>query len=175
METLDFNTVEGQGVERKLLIAALNTGTAEAPVWSPMGKGVQDSSMSFEWDREETKDIFDETIIRAKKPTVTQSFDPWGLDSGDAAQKKIWNLAVKDENYKALTAQDMLIVHMYAGKDGKYFAVRYASCSVLPTDLGGEGGGSVVMSVDVVYGGKRVTGTAEVTNGEITFTQEVTV
>ena len=72
----------------------------------------------------------------------------------------------------ALLNQDMLIVHFYAGQN---FAERYESCAVLPTGLGGEGGGSVGMPIDVTYGGKRTIGTASNDSGKITFTPEVSV
>ena len=45
MADLEFNTASGQTVDRELLIAYLNTGTTSAPVWSPLGSRVTDSSM----------------------------------------------------------------------------------------------------------------------------------
>ena len=109
-----------------------------------------------------------------KKPTQTQSFEPCELDAGDAAQQKIWNLGIKEQNAQALANLDMLVVHLYAGtKDTAVFAERYSSCAVEPTSLGGEGGGSVGMPIDVTLGGKRTTGTAAVgANGAITFTPD---
>lgn len=175
MADLEFITTAGQTVGRELLVAALNTRTDEAPVWSPVGRRVEDSSTGYDWSVESSQDIFGVTRVKGKKPTMTQTFEPWELDSADAAQKKIWNLAVREQNVAALMAQDMLIVHMYAGETGKFFAERYRACSVLPTDLGGEGGGSVGMAIEVTYGGDRTVGTATIADGEITFTAEVTV
>ncbi len=103
-----------------------------------------------------------------KKPVITQSFEPCELDSGDAAQQKIWKLAVVDQDAMALAAMDMLIVHTYAG-----FAERYEACMVEVTGLGGEGGGSVGMPINVTYGGTRTKGTAtKGTGGAIEFTPE---
>lgn len=175
MADLTFNTTAGQTVARELLVAFLNTGTAEAPVWSPVGKRVEDSSIEMDWSTESKTDIFGATYITGKKATKTQTFEPWELDAGDAAQQKIWNLAIKDNDINALLAQDMLIVHLYAGETGKNFAERYASCSVLPTNLGGEGGGSVGMSIEVTYGGTRTIGTVAVADGTVTFTPDVSV
>lgn len=175
MAEFNFNTQPGQVVERHLMIAALNTGTAEAPEWSPVGVRVEDSSVSYDWNVEHGKDIFNNTYSRGRTPVITQTFEPWAMDSGDTAQKKIWNLAVKDQNVAALMAQEMLIIHKYAGDDGKFFTEHYKACSVLPTDLGGEGGGFLGMAIDVTYGGERTLGAATIENGVITFTQEVTV
>ena len=175
MAEMTFNTPAGQTVSRELLIAFLNTGTNETPVWSPVGKRVEDSSIEMDWGTETKVDIFGATYVTGKKATKTQTFDPWELDSSDAAQQKIWNLAIKNNDVNALLAQDMLIAHLYAGDSSKNFAERYESCAVLPTNLGGEGGGSVVMSIDVTYGGTRTVGTVSVVGGKATFTPDVSV
>ena len=161
MADLEFNTTPGETVARELLVAYLNTGTASAPVWSPIGKRVEDSSEEMDWGEETKQDILGST------------FDPCELDADDAAQKKIWNLAVREQNAQALSNQDMLIVHLYAGTQGAAFAERYASCMVKPSGLGGEGGGNIGMPLDITYGGKRTVGTAAVSaNGTVTFTAD---
>lgn len=173
MADLTFNTTAGQTVARELLIAYLNTGTGESPVWSKIGKRVEDSSIEMDWSTETKVDIFGDTYTTGKKATKTQSFEPCELDGGDTAQLKIWNMAIKDNDVNALLNQDMLIVHLYAGTaDTAVFAERYSSCAVLPSSLGGEGGGSVGMPIDITYGGTRTTGTAAVSNGTVTFTEE---
>ena len=50
MADLTFNTPGGQTIARELLIAYLNTGTGAAPVWSPLGKRVEDSSTELDWE-----------------------------------------------------------------------------------------------------------------------------
>lgn len=173
MADLEFNTAPGQTVDRELLIAYLNTGTTSAPVWSPLGSRVTDSSMEYDWQEESKKDILGTTRSTMKKPIITQTFDPCDLDAGDAAVLKVWNLAVKEQNVAALTNQDMLIVHLYAGtKDTAAFAERYSSCMVKPSSLGGEGGGFVGMPMDITYGGARTVGTAAVSAGTVTFTAD---
>lgn len=177
MPDLTFNTKPGVTVARELLIAYLNTGTTSAPVWSAIGKRVEDSSIEMDWGTESKVDIFSNTYTTGKKPTKTQTFDPCELDSSDVAQQKIWNLAIRDNDVNALLNQDMLIVHLYvdAGSEGDgYFAERYESCAILPTSLGGEGGGSVGMPIEVTYGGTRTTGKATKTSDGVTFTPGVT-
>lgn len=171
MADLEFNTPSGQTIKRELMIAYLNTGNASTPVWSPFGKRVADSSIEMDWGSESNTDILGNTYTEARKPTKTQSFDPYDLDGGDVALVKIWNLAVKDEDYSALTAQDVLIVHHYAGTaSSAVFAERYSAAAILPTGLGGEGGGNLSMPIDVTYGGTRTVGTAAVSGGVVTFT-----
>lgn len=172
MAELTFNTPAGQTVARELLIAYLNTGTHESPTWSPIGKRVEDSSIDMDWSTETRTDIFGDTYTTGKKATKTQSFDPCELDAGDVAQQKIWNMAIRDNDVNALLNQDMLIVHFYAGEETDPFAERYEACSVLPTAIGGEGGGNVGMPIEVTYGGKRTTGTAEKGATGVTFTPD---
>ena len=172
MADYEFNTTEGQTIDRALLIAYLNTGTSSSsPTWSPIGKRVEDSSQEFDWSEETKQDILGSTYTTMKKPIITQTFDPCELDAGDEAQKKIWNLAIVKQDNNALTNMDMLIVHLYAGTaNTAVFAERYESCMIKPTGLGGEGGGSIGMPIDVTYGGKRTRGTASVSAGTVTFT-----
>ena len=172
MADYEFNTTEGQTIDRALLIAYLNTGTSSSsPTWSPIGKRVEDSSQEFDWSEETKQDILGSTYTTMKKPVITQTFDPCELDAGDEAQKKIWNLAIVKQDNNALTNMDMLIVHLYAGAaNTAVFAELYESCMIKPTGLGGEGGGSIGMPIDVTYGGKRTIGTASVSAGTVTFT-----
>ena len=172
MPDLTFNTAAGRTIARELLIAYLNTGTGATPVWSPLGKRVEESSTELDWESETIRDILGSTYGTLKKPKITQTFEPCDLDGGDAAQLKLWTLAVKDQDAQALAAQDMLIVHFYAGESATPFAERYAACMVEVTGLGGDGGGNVGMPITVTYGGERTTGTAskDPQTGVVTFT-----
>lgn len=168
MADLTFNTTEGAVVERKLLILYLNTATSAAPVWSAIGKRVEDSSMEYDWGDESKTDIFGNTYTTMRPPVITQTFDPCELDSGDVAQVKIWNMAVRDQDVSAMTNNDLLVVHAYAGTaDTAVFAERYSSCMVKPSGLGGSS--NVGMPIDVTFGGKRTKGTAAVVDGVVTF------
>ena len=111
MAEVTFNTTAGQTIDRELLIAYLNTGESSTPAWAPFGTRVTDSSMEYDWQEDSSKDILGTTRTTMKKPIITQSFDPCDLDAGDAALKKIWDLAVKQQNAAALANQDVLIVH----------------------------------------------------------------
>ena len=159
-----FTTANGQPVKRELLLAYLNTGTADAPVWSVIGKRVTDSSMEFDWAEEGAIDILGNNNVSLSKPTITQTFDPCPLEAGDAAQKLIWDTAIVQQDYVALASMEMLIVHTYAN-----FAETYSACRVTPSSLGGAGGASVGMPIDVTYGGIRTVGSATTEDGVVTF------
>ena len=171
MADLTFNTAAGAVVARQLLILFLNTGTSDAPGWSPIGKRVEDSSMEYDWGEESKTDIFGETYTTLKAPVITQTFDPCELDSGDAAQVKIWNQAIKDQDVAAMANNDLMVLHAYSGDpESGAFAERYASCMVKPSSLGGSA--NVGMPIDVTFGGTRTKGTAKKADGAVTFTAE---
>lgn len=166
-----FNTTADQAIARELLLLYLNTGTKDAPVWSPIGKRVEDSSMEFDWQRESKKDILGNTYNTMKKPIITQTFDPWELTSGDAAQEKVWKAAVQNQDAQAMCSMDVLVVHAYAGTSKTaMFAERNDASSIEVTGLGGAGGGNIGMPITVTYGGTRTTGTAAIADGIVTFT-----
>lgn len=169
MADLTFNTAPNTTVERNMLIAYLNTGPSEEPVWSPVGRRVEDSSMGYNWNEQSKVDIFGVTWNSLKRPVITQTFEPCELDAGDVAQVKIWNQSIKDQDVAAMVNNDMLILHAYAGDpDTGAFAERYHACMVKPSGLGGSA--TVGMPIDVTYGGERQPGTAKVVDGKVTFT-----
>ena len=171
--TYKFKTPAGQTIDRKLYLVCGNYGTAAAPQWGKLGKRVEDSSAEMDWGEETKKDILGDTYATMKTPIITQTFDPCELDSGDDYQQKVWNLAVVDQDAPALCNQDLLRIHLYAvDEEGNAFAERYPASMVKPTGLGGEGGGTLTMPIDITFGGTREVGTASVgTDGTITFTK----
>lgn len=171
MADLTFNTPGGQTIDRELLIAYLNTGTTSAPVWSAIGKRVEESSIEMDWGQESKQDILGNTFTTMKKPTMTQTYDPIPLDSGDPAAVKMWNMAVKDHDAQALANQDMMIGHFYADSGEAKFAERYESCAIAVTSIGGEGGGTLNIASEITYGGDRTLGSVtKGVSGSIEFT-----
>lgn len=167
-----FNSPAGQTIDRKLYLCCGNSGTEASPKWGRLGKRVEDSSAEMDWSEETKKDILGDTWSTMKTPVISQTFDPCELDSGDEYQQHVWQLAVVDQDAPALCNQDLLRIHLYAtDESGNAFAERYHSSMVKPTGLGGAGGGSLTMPIDITFGGRREVGTASVSaDGTITFT-----
>lgn len=175
MADFTFSTPEGQTIARELLIAYLNVGTASSPEWAAIGRRVEDSSAEYDWGDETIQDILGSTYTTLKKPTMTQSFDPLPLDSGDKAAQMLWQLGVYEQNAQALANMDMMIAHFYAADStDKNFAERYAACAVRTTSLGGDGGGNIGMPIEITYGGERTLGTVAKTSTGVTFTPATT-
>lgn len=166
-----FNTTAEQFIAREQLVAFLNTGSAQEPVWSPIGSTVTDGSMEYDWGEDTTQDILGVTRTTLKKPTVTQSFEGVKLYEGDAAYEMIWIKGIKEQNPAALCNLDLLIAHLYAGSGTTPFAERWPQSAIRPTSIGGEGGGFVEMPFDATYGGERSVGTVsrDSTTGAYSF------
>lgn len=77
MADLEFNTTKGQTIDRELLIAYLNTGTASAPVWSAIGKRVEDSSEEMDWSTDTKQDILGHTFTTMKSPPSRRLLTPF--------------------------------------------------------------------------------------------------
>lgn len=171
MDKFTVNTPAGQAAERKLYLCCGNYATTESPKWGKLGKRVEDSSAEMDWSEETKTDILGDTYSTMKTPIISQTFDPCEVDSGDEYQKHVIDLAIVQQDAQKLCNQDLLRIHLYLTDDaGNAFAERYPSSMVKPSSLGGEGGGSLTMPVDVTFGGTREVGTASVAeDGTITF------
>lgn len=163
---ITINTPSGQKIEREQMIAYLNTGTKESPVWSAIGRGTPDSSMELDWSRESEQDILGNTVNTMKKPVKTQSFDPLPPYADDAAAVRILDLSIFEEDAQALANQDVMVAHFYT--EGNK-AIRSESSSIEVTSYGGEGGGNLSMAVTITYGGNRTVGTVSKEDGTVTF------
>lgn len=171
-----FNIVtagNGASATREMVITYLNTGTTDAPIWSSMGAKVTDGNIEYDWGIEAKTDILGNTFATAKTATMTQTFSGSEIIAGDDVMNRLVDLAIVKKNATLLVNQDCLIVHIYLKNESDAaFAERYPASSVIPTTLGGEGGGTLVTDIEVVYGGTRTVGTASVNDGTVTFTKD---
>lgn len=169
-----FNVPQGETIDRHAMIAYLNTGTYASPMWGAIGLRVTDSSVEFDWSSEDNKDILGNTFSVMKTPILTQSFDDWPFSGGDEAQELLAQLAIVEQNARALANMDLMIFHRYLTDKGTVamsFAERYPSSKIEVTSLGGEGGGNLNISITATYGGAREVGTASLSSsGAVTFT-----
>lgn len=169
-------TGEGISATREMMITYLNTGSADAPVWSAMGAKVTDSSVDYDWAVESSTDILGNSYSSAKTAQMSQSFGSSEIIAGDEVMEHLVDLAIVQKNAAMLMKQDCLIVHIYLqDESGATFAERYPASAVLPVTIGGEGGGALVTDIDVTYGGARTKGTAKKVDGAIQFTPDVEV
>jgi len=163
----------GASAVREMMITYLDTGTADAPVWSAMGAKVAEGTIEYDWGAETKTDILGNVYTSAKSAQMKQTFSGGEIIAGDIVMNHLVDLAIVQKDAARLVNQDCLIVHTYLqNDDGAAFAERYPASAVIPSSLGGEGGAALVTDIDVTFGGKRVIGTAKVGNDGVTFTPE---
>lgn len=172
-KTYSIAGTSGKRATRDLLVVYLNTGTSEAPVWSPLGRTSTDSSIEYDWSTDTKTGIYGEVFTSAKTPTMTQSFSESDILAGDAVMNHLLDVSVVRKDVSEVTNQDCLIAHLYlTDSSGKPFAERYPSSTVILTTTGGEGGGMLASDVEVTYGGTRETGTISKAGDTVTFTAD---
>ncbi len=169
-----YTMQEGQTARREQLITYYNVGTYENPDWDAIGCRVTDSSIELDWGEDTAQDILGHTHTSVKEPTLTQDAEDFEIEEGQPAYKDIWERGVRDHD-SSVAHRDLLVAHLYYAPDSSttdaFFAERYPDSAVLPTSIGGEGGGGLKMAVSVTYGGNRETGTASMdSEGKVTFT-----
>lgn len=169
-----YTMQEGQTARREQLITYYNCAAYATPDWDAIGCRVTDSSIELDWGEDTAQDILGHTHTSVKQPTITQDAEDFELEEGQKAYQDIWERGVRDHD-PSVAHRDLLVVHTYYAPDGTtptaFFAERYPDSAVLPTSIGGEGGGGLKMAVSVTYGGERETGTASISAGVVTFTK----
>lgn len=159
----------GESPLREQIVTYLNTTSSEQPVWSPMGRTVEDSSIDADYSEDSKTDIFGTVWNSAKKPKREQEFSDSNLLAGDAVMNRVLDLCIVQQNMAELQNQDCLVVYLFLqDSSGKAFAERYPNSTVLMTSIGGPGGEKAVTGIKVSYGGERVTGTFEKTTKTFT-------
>lgn len=150
----------GESPIRDQLVTYLNTGTSETPVWSPVGRTVEESAIDLDYSENSKTDIFGTVWNTVQKPKMEQEFSDSNLLAGDAVMNRVLDLCVVQKNMAEVQNQDCLIVYLFLqDSSGKAFAERYPNSTVLMNSIGGSGGEKAVAGIKVSYGGDRVTGT----------------
>ena len=159
----------GESPLREQIVTYLNTTSSAQPVWSPMGRTVEDSSIDADYSEDSKTDIFGTVWNSAKKPKREQEFSDSNLLAGDAVMNRVLDLCIVQQNMAELQNQDCLVVYLFLqDSNGKAFAERYPNSTVLMTSIGGPGGEKAVTGIKVSSGGERVTGTFDKTTKTFT-------
>lgn len=162
----------GETAVREHLLLFANTGTSDAPEWAIIGRHVESSDMEYDYSKEDKKDIVGNTYSELKKPIVTQTFDSIPVMGGDPVIERIYD-NTRRQDISAMTQNDLLVVHKYAGEAAAYEAERYTASTILCTRQGGDGGGFLTYGLDVTFGGDHELGTATIAaGGSVTFSKE---
>lgn len=145
-------------IKRSLLATFLNTGTSEEPVWSLIGDGVTEQTISYNPQTNDETYINQNsgvTDVESYKPTIS---NPMTAMKGDEVFEYVDALRIKravlDES-----VTEILIVYLYkTAAEGAYPAERNR-CGIQIDDFGGAGGKSAKLNFTVNLQGDATHGT----------------
>lgn len=169
----DFTLNPGQKAERKLLVTAVNTGTAESPKWTVIGVGVEDSSIELNPDIETITDILGVSETSVNKLEPSQGLEPMTIRGGNPLLFKL-NDIVERNALSEFSQFEVLIIKAYIdeGTDEvhAYRAEKHIGCTITPQSIGGSA--YVDMPVSIAYSNNKVLGTVNgyKSTDTITFT-----
>lgn len=164
-----FNLQDNQKAERKLLVTCVNVGTSDAPVWEPVGVGVEDSSIEYNPDTETVTDILGITETTVNKLETSQSLEPMTVRGGSKLALKLYN-QVKYQRLSEMAMYEVMQIHAYVGSEGEYEAEVHKGCTLTPQSVGGSA--YIDMPIDINFSNDKTHGTVNAyKKGEtITFT-----
>ena len=165
----DFNVGAGVKAPRNKLMTFVNVGTSSTPEYEILGRGVEDSSIDLNADKESVKDILGHTETTVNGWEATQSFEPFTVRGGSKlalALHRIW----QNKQPELLSKFDVLIVYGYIDgtATGSFEAELQSNCTIDPQSIGGSA--YVDMPIEVSYSNDSVLGTVVISDGVPTFT-----
>lgn len=172
-EATNFNLLDGQKAERKLLVTAVNVGEklgSGTPEWQIIGVGVEDSSIEYNPDTTTSTDILGISTTIINKLETSQTLEPMTVIGGSKLALKLYN-QIKYGKLSELAMYEVMQIHAYVGAEGAYEAEVHRNCTLTPQSLGGSA--TVDMPINISYSNDKVHGTVDKFKyGEtITFTE----
>lgn len=157
-------------IKRSKIAEFLNTGTKESPVWSRIGKGVAENTISY------NATVVSETFIH--EDTASNSVDSY------APQIPVTQYAYKGEpvfdyvdglrKNRATGTEcetELLIVYVYDVDEQSKYAAEKNACAIQVDSFGGAGGERASIGYNILFNGDPVLGKATITGGTVSFTE----
>ena len=160
-EATNFNLLDGQKAERKLLVTAVNVGEKlgnGTPEWQIIGVGVEDSSIEYNPDTTTSTDILGISTTIINKLETSQTLEPMVVIGGSKLALKLYN-QVKYGKLSELAMYEVMQIHAYVGAEGAYEAEVHKNCTLTPQSLGGSA--TVDMPINISYSNDKVHGTVD--------------
>lgn len=175
MPTMNLNT--GDRAQRKTLITVARwtegTGTGSEKT-EILGTRTEDSSIEFNADIQTVTDILGITYTDVNKTEPQQSFDPFYILGGSDLSVYLSQAALKNDIQAYNNKFDIYLIAAFMTEgeatqsDGKFYCVKHAGCSIIPTSIGGDAYNS--MPIEVHYSNDITEGTVDVLTKNFVFT-----
>lgn len=159
--------------KRSKFAAFMNTAPGStSPVWARFGKGITSQTVSYNPETT-TEQYIDEdsstTMIDRYAPTMDGTMTTY---KGEPIFEFVDSLR-RERAIGADAETDILLVYMYTAEDGSSsFEAEKQHVSVQIDEFGGEAGGSLPLNFTVNFMGDPVKGTASISNGTVSFTED---
>lgn len=135
-------------LKRKLLMSFLNTGTTASPIWSLIGNGVTEQTISYNPQTSDETYIHQdtgETDVDSYKPTVN---NPMTAIKGDEVFEYVDDIRIKRKVLSECVTE-ILFVYLYKDETTDGYPAERNTCGVQIDDFGGEGGGKLKLNFTV--------------------------
>lgn len=175
MPTMNLNT--GDRAQRKTLITVARwtegTGTGSEKT-EILGTRTEDSSIEFNADIQTVTDILGITYTDVNKTEPQQSFDPFYILGGSDLSVYLSQAALKNDIQAYNNKFDLYLIASFMTEgvatenDGKFYCVKHAGCSIIPTSIGGDAYNS--MPIEVHYSNDITEGTVDKLSKDFIFT-----
>lgn len=173
---MSTNLKPGQRAERRtfITIAEWTEGSSDTPKRVILGKRVEDASMEFNADIEQTTDILGINYTDVNKTQPQMTFDPAYIIGGDDLMEYLYKAALRND---MSAFNNVFTVYQVAAFDGDktngYYTVKHENCSIIPTSLGGDA--YLAMPFDVYFSNDITEGTINKLADDFEFTETQTV
>lgn len=169
MAAADILLTEGVKAERRLDMLFVNLGSDNSPEWELLGRGVEDASVDFGHDTNQTTDILGitDTEVGPAKPNI--SLDPMTIRGGQKLSKKLLDIERRNATSE-FGAFSVLHVHCYLGSDNAFASELHKGCTIVPQSLGGSD--YVGMPIVVYLSNDKDLGTTSISAGVPTFSKD---
>ena len=171
MAVAPINLADGLKADRKLEIHYVNVADSGTAEWEVLGRGVEDASMAFNHDTNQTTDVLGitDTDVSPAKPQL--DLDPNNIRGGNKLSAKL--LDIERRNAIAeLGTFEILNVHCYLSENaaGPFMAELHKNCTIVPQSLGGSSYVGLPLNVHLSY--DNTLGTVTISNKVPTFTAD---
>ena len=166
-----INLASGLKADRKLDMVFVDVGTGSTPDWEILGRGVEDASVNYNHDTNQTTDVLGITDVEVSPAKPELDLDPCTIRGGQKLSAKLLDIERRNA-ISELGQFDILHVHCYLsdGASTAYTAELHKGCTIVPQSLGGSS--YVGLPMNVYLSNDKTLGTATITDGTPTFTAE---
>ena len=170
MPIQQFNLMEGQRAERKLLITVAEWLEGSTPVREVLGTRTEDSSIDYNADIETTTDILGHNFTDLNKTQPQQDFDPYLILGGSQLGAKLNDIRRRNA-LSELNQFTMYIITAFVGDSTNgYAAEKHVNCTITYNSIGGDT--NVNFPISVYFSNDITSGTVDKLDDTFVFTPD---